>query len=1773
MRNPSRRSLSLILLMLAGLSRAATTISVTTIGAPGITQDFNTLPSTVLTPVSQNAQLIHLGSGFTNNMNFTGLDGWYFSSAANAMNAFWGVGPGDLNHGSTYSFGVQGTNPVTDRALGSLASNTNSQLPRLGAIFTNNTGQTLTGFIITYRQEQWRVGEPDGTDTLQFNYQLGGTSIDGPGTFVSVPSLNCTTLVNSGNNIPLDGNAAANNAMRSGTVLNLNWPPGGTLVIRWEDINDLSGADEANAIDDFNILFLDNSAINVTWNTTSGAWDTSSPNWIGGNPAPNLYKDSQSPIFGNISADSTIAVQPAGVYPGPATLSHAQNTYTFVGGPINGSASLLKSGPGSVIFAAVNGYAGGTTISGGVLESQVNGSLGTGTVTLADATLRYSVNNQALPPSLLLSGTSATLDIPTGITVTQASTGTSFLNGTPGYKLIKTGGGTLLLTEAGKQLRNFSGTSSILDIQQGIIRPATGNFIGPQVINIAAGATLDDSYDDGDGIGFLTGAGLFIMRANSPNGACEIRNNGVQQTGTFSGLITCGTNGVIGATSVERNSNSALRLTGNENLTLTNPANNFAGQIEVYAGRLIFNSIADRGVSCSVGDGNFNPIPSEDFALGNVGSGGTLSYTGPTASTNRTILLRNDSNFNGLNSVVEVTNASTVLTLTGVINQTALATFAKNGSGSLVFDANNTYTGGTSVNAGILQLNVGRTLSSAVSVSAGAQFILNGALTGTVSLASTTFTASQLRGTGSVSGAIVGVSNTNGKIWPGVASVVQDLTSNETLTAGSANLSNSGKLSVIMRNTLHVNQKLNLTGALTISDSTSILSLAYEPNMGTSSFTVIKAGSVGGTRSFASVLPASGYNTAYKIVYKAGGAVVAGGDGPARGVTLPAYDEVVVAFLNNNVTPVTIVDFNALPEGAGVRLAWNALSEFQNAGFNIYRRDVDAANWTRINDTLIPGRLTNPEPKVYMFYDWPPCGRYEYKLEPIELEGHAETTMLSPIVTIDSEFISSNADCTVETLDAIGAYDAVHSSACTAALVEKRFAAAVSLQRPGMQVPLARSIASAVTPIHSQPKAAARWFSAAHTNAPASRDSVKVLYTQPGVMLIPQSSLPAGFDISRLSVRREDRLISPLALTPRGLLLYGPGYSDDYTDKDALFLFRSSAPTAANTISAPPEVTGLFASALPLSDTTSATALAEFHDVYFDYNYRPYNFPPWFSNKYLAANSTQTFTLNTPHAANAAAQLTVNLWSLTEDDAVNPDHALQVQVNGVPVGEARWDGGCKMLSFAFELPNGLLAEDNSIELTTSDLGSPAGQLSFLHSLRIDYTRTLDASDTVEIIHTGNESRLFELCNVPAAGVWIVDLRFSDRPALVPAESQSDASRHIRFRAAPGGSGKYLIVPVGKELSPLSISARRVQPPRLNAQYVATGPAQFQIALQPLLLARSREGLRSIFVDQEQLFNCYNFGRYGPAAIQKAARIIRPQYLLLAGRTTYDYHNYSGQNIDPLCPAFLVPTSFWSQTTSDALFGDLGRGYPEIAVGRLPANNVAEMNVAVSRILSYSPPSSSGARAHAVADIPDPIAGDFPQQADSLIQATLSATWQRNFVGSTSRDALAAREALRSAANGGADWLLYVGHGNSIHLGSGTTAILDTNALQDWRGNAILLQSTCTAAWMAKDSQNFRSLATQGLTQPQGGIAASIGSSTYVQAPCSTDFMRELLKQTSQPGARWGGALMRAQQWSLRQSGSVFYRDLGRTEQLFGDPAMRVFAKDSVPAGAKQSSDF
>jgi hypothetical protein len=189
------------------------------------------------------------------------------------------IGAGVANTGSFMSFGDQpnGFDPgpdVTDRALGMLSSNTmaptSPSVPPeasesyYGALFRNDTKNTLTQFTLDYYGEQWRDGggaTPSLPQSITFAYKVTAA----PGVvqdtgFTPHAALDFTspsfggTSTSTGsdpdtNAAARDGNAAANRTLKADTIFGLNWGAGEYLWIRWTDIND-AGNDHGLGIDD-----------------------------------------------------------------------------------------------------------------------------------------------------------------------------------------------------------------------------------------------------------------------------------------------------------------------------------------------------------------------------------------------------------------------------------------------------------------------------------------------------------------------------------------------------------------------------------------------------------------------------------------------------------------------------------------------------------------------------------------------------------------------------------------------------------------------------------------------------------------------------------------------------------------------------------------------------------------------------------------------------------------------------------------------------------------------------------------------------------------------------------------------------------------------------------------------------------------------------------------------------------------------------------------------------------------------------------------------------------------------------------------------------------------------------------------------------------------------------------------------------------------------------------------------------------------------------------
>jgi hypothetical protein len=217
------------------------------IAAPNATysQTFDGLPNTGTFTLSGTAPYDLNSSP----VNATGMGSgdWFIARTTGTPNTF-AFNNGQSNTGNAYSYGTTG---ASDRALGLLASGT--FVGRIGAVFVNNTGSSLSQFTISYTGEQWRLGGGAGAvvNTLTFQYGVGATDIN-TGSFTTASNLSFSSKVSStGTGGALDGNAAANRTAITATINGLSWANGQSLVIRWNDVND-AGNDDGLAVDDFN---------------------------------------------------------------------------------------------------------------------------------------------------------------------------------------------------------------------------------------------------------------------------------------------------------------------------------------------------------------------------------------------------------------------------------------------------------------------------------------------------------------------------------------------------------------------------------------------------------------------------------------------------------------------------------------------------------------------------------------------------------------------------------------------------------------------------------------------------------------------------------------------------------------------------------------------------------------------------------------------------------------------------------------------------------------------------------------------------------------------------------------------------------------------------------------------------------------------------------------------------------------------------------------------------------------------------------------------------------------------------------------------------------------------------------------------------------------------------------------------------------------------------------------------------------------------------------
>jgi autotransporter-associated beta strand protein len=663
--------------------------------------------------------------------------------------------------GTTYSFGV---GVITN----------NNQAVTIGAVNSSNTITGTGADLFFYINSNTTVVQPsiigsaalisNGPATLSLRPQFASNTYSG-GTFVN----NGTTNLQAASGlIAIPGNLTITNG-----AVTMNTTPNQIAATSAVSINgggSLTFANYTSAVT--------TTLASLTFNNAGGA---ANPTVALGTPTAGnshtLIISGASPIT---STNDSLATTPT-ISTGSATLTGLQfsdanpvitvnsglaETGLTISAPITQHASmtsLSKSGTGVLALSGASTFNTGFNLnqgslmfgvnSTGTLPTVTNGPVGTGTLTIAggtsllsDGTIRtignattvngdFTFAGPVAGSGVILSGAmnlgaagrTINVDSPANTsTISGAITSTA-----TGTALTKSGAGTLLLSSASS---NFGGAG--VAVTGGILRNGIINAIPTaSAVAVSAGAGYDlngfaQTVDGISGAGFVT---------NSANSAQTLTVSSTVTNSTFAGSLT---DNILGQGASRLN---LAKSGAGTSLTLSG-INNYAGTTTVNAGTIQFAKQASlyNNTPASWTAANINVKSGATLAL-NVG--GTDEFTPGNVTTLLSNLAASSSATNGMNAGAilgfDTSNAAGgTFTVSDVIANTTGASggsrsLSKQGNGTLVLTAANTYTGTSEITGGQLQVTGALSGGGNVSVSgSGTTLAGSGSIAGSTTISS-----------------------------------------------------------------------------------------------------------------------------------------------------------------------------------------------------------------------------------------------------------------------------------------------------------------------------------------------------------------------------------------------------------------------------------------------------------------------------------------------------------------------------------------------------------------------------------------------------------------------------------------------------------------------------------------------------------------------------------------------------------------------------------------------------------------------------------------------------------------------------------------------------------------------------------------------------------------------------------------------------------------------------------------------------------------------------
>ena len=643
------------------------------------------------------------------------------------------------------------------------------------------------------------------------------------------------------------------------------------------------------------------------------------------------------------------------------------------------------------------------------------------------------------------------------------------------------------------------------------------------------------------------------------------------------------------------------------------------------------------------------------------------------------------------------------------------------------------------------------------------------------------------------------------------------------------------------------------------------------------------------------------------------------------------------------------------------------------------------------------------------------------------------------------------------------------------------------------------------------------------------------------------------------------------------LLFYAEGRSSRWTAGDVYFFWQGVAPDLPLRVQNRPPV---------LIDPPTGTAwvdeLAEANQLYTPDCFcgslpagRDGDHWTWDDLK-LPGHPTASYSIDLP-AVEATQPATLTVWLIGYTRvAANPDHRVDVDLNGAPVGRIEWDGRQAITATLSITPGILHSSANTLTLTLPGVQSMPGagiEGMWLDAFSIRYGRgSAPFGHSVRL--TGQpEPRAYTLALSSSSGLRAYDITRPERPLrltdVITDGNRISLSDPFASDPSAGGSHVYALTTESGVLFPAVL--RPVQPLQTGgdftgADYLLIAAADFIPALDGLIAVRQAQGLSVAVENVQAIYDAYGDGRPDPAAIRAylaqaySAWALRPAYVVLVGDGSFDPRQYRATSPPTFIPPYLADVDPWAgETAADNRYVTVeGQDtLPDMLIGRLPVKTLSETQSVVDKIVQYETnpfPGGWNGNVAFAADNADE-SGDFAAASEALAVAYVRPpfTAQRIYFTPPATTITTTRQAVLNQWNSGALIVQFTGHSSwrqwaverFLDLG-------DLPTLRNERRWPVVVEMTCfTGAFHRPEptlDEGLVTLSDAGAAAAWGATGLGVGTG---HSSLGEGFFQAVFSDTlSTVGqAAWAGKL------SLAAAGQNL--DLLDTFTLLGDPALRL----------------